>query len=118
MVTCYKVNAMKPETIPIPVRSALHKLGADIRDARRRRRIQTKLMAERAMISRTTLYKIEQGDPKVSMAHYATVLFGLGTIDRLRDIADIKHDEVGQMLDQGKLPQRIRLPSAYGEDEG
>ena len=47
---------------PIPVRRALKTLGQDLRDARRRRRISTQIMAERASISRTTLSKIEQGD--------------------------------------------------------
>lgn len=108
---------MKNASIPIPVRSALKKLGSDIRDARRRRRIQSGLMAERAMISRTTLYKIEQGDPSVSLAHYATVLFGLGMLDRLKELADIKHDEVGQALEQESLPERIRLPDTDGDNE-
>jgi len=52
---------------PIPVRRALRKLGQDIRDARRRRRIPMEIMAERASISRTTLTKVEKGDPGVSI---------------------------------------------------
>lgn len=55
--------------LPIPAKRALDKLGADIRDARRRRRIPTALMAERAGISRMTLNKIENGDPGVSMGN-------------------------------------------------
>ena len=38
---------------------ALRKLGSDMRDARRRRRIPTQVMAERAGVSRTTLLKVE-----------------------------------------------------------
>ena len=53
--------------LPIPVRRALRKLGHDIRDARRRRRIPASIAAERASISRTTLVKIEKGDPGVAM---------------------------------------------------
>ena len=34
-------------------------------------------MAERAMISRTTLVKVESGDPGVSLGIFATVLFVL-----------------------------------------
>jgi DNA-binding XRE family transcriptional regulator len=52
---------------PSPVRRALRKLGSDIRDARRRRRIPVAIMAERASISRTTLNKVEKGDEGVSM---------------------------------------------------
>src|SRR5437763_986992 len=41
--------------LPIPARRALRKLGQDIRDARRRRRIPMELLAERARISRSSL---------------------------------------------------------------
>ena len=46
--------------LPLPVRRALRKLGQDIRDARRRRRIPTAVLAERASVSRATLVKIER----------------------------------------------------------
>ena len=52
--------------LPIPVTRALRKLGHDIRDARRRRRIPVAILAERASISRMTLNKVEKGDPGVS----------------------------------------------------
>jgi transcriptional regulator with XRE-family HTH domain len=96
--------------LPLPVRRALRKLGGDIRDARLRRRIPTKLMAERASISRTTLNKVEKGEPGVSLGIYATVLFVLGLHDRLTDLADVKKDTVGLELEAEKLPQRIRRP--------
>lgn len=93
---------------PIPVKRALRKFGQDIRDARLRRRIPTMIMAERASISRTTLSKVEKGDPGVSLGTYATVLFVLGMADRLGDLANVKNDTVGLELDEGRLPQRIR----------
>lgn len=95
---------------PIPVRRALRKLGQDIRDARRRRRIPTAVMAERASISRTTLNKMEKGDPGVSLGNYANALFVLGLIERLGDLADVKTDTVGLELEEERLPQRIRGP--------
>ena len=80
-------------------------------------------MAERASISRTTLNKIEKGDPGVSLGLYATVLFVLGFVDRLGDLADAGKDEVGLALDEERLPQRIRLrrtprPDPPGEGQG
>jgi DNA-binding XRE family transcriptional regulator len=96
--------------VPIPVRRALRKLGSDIRDARRRRRIPVAIMAERASISRTTLYKVEKGDPGVSLGTYATVLFVLGLVERLGELADVRHDSVGLELEEENLPQRIRRP--------
>jgi len=86
-------------SLPSQVRRALHKLGTDISDARRRRRIPTAPMAERVGISRMTLNKVEKGDPGVSMGTYATVLFVLGMTARLDDLADPRHDSVGLSLD-------------------
>lgn len=51
---------MDTSDTPFPVRRALKKLGADLREARKKRRIPMKLAAERGSISRTTLTKIEQ----------------------------------------------------------
>ena len=96
-------------TLPIPVRRALRKVGTDIRDARRRRRIPTAVMAERALISRMTLNKVEKGNPGVSLGIYATVLFVLGMTDRLAELADARHDAVGLSLEEERLPQRIRI---------
>jgi len=65
-------------------------------------------MAERASISRTTLNKVEKGEPGVSLGIYATVLFVLGLSDRIGDLADIRTDSVGLALEEESLPQRIR----------
>lgn len=93
----------------MPVTRALRKLGHDIRDARRRRRIPVAILAERASLSRVTLNKIENGDSGVSLGNYATVLFSLGLIGRLAEVADPRHDQVGRELEEEHLPQRIRL---------
>ncbi len=69
-------------------------------------------MAERALISRTTLHKIERGDAGVSMGMYATVLFVLGMHDGISDLADRSRDGIGLDLLEERLPQRVRVPSA------
>jgi transcriptional regulator with XRE-family HTH domain len=86
----------------------VRKLGRDIRDARRRRRIPLAIVAGRASISRTTLIKLEKGDTGVAMGIYATVLFVLGLAERIADLADAKSDSVGLQLEEEHLPQRIR----------
>ena len=96
-------------TLPLPVRRILRKLGSDIRDARLRRRIRAATMAERALISRTTLGKVERGDPGVSMGNYATVLFVLGMEDGLAELADRRRDGLGLDLLEEHLPQRVRV---------
>jgi hypothetical protein len=99
-----------PGMLPIPVARALRKLGHDIRDARRRRRIPAEIAAARASISRTTLVKIEKGEPGVAIGSYAIVLFVLGMTDRLADLADPRNDAVGLQLEEEHLPQRISRP--------
>jgi len=96
--------------LPIPVTRALRKLGHDVRDARRRRRIPAEIAAARASISRTTLVKIEKGEPGVGIGSYAIVLFVLGLTDRLADLADPRNDAVGLQLEEEHLPQRISRP--------
>lgn len=95
-------------TLPIPVTRALRKLGHDIKDARRRRRIAMAIVAQRASVSKPTLIRVERGDPSVSVGSYATVLFVMGMADRLADLADVTNDPVGLQLEQEKLPKRIR----------
>ena len=96
------------DTLPIPVHAALSRLGADIRDARLRRRIPLAVMAQRALVSRTTLHKVERGDPSVSIGTWATVLFVLGMIARFAEIADVRFDTLGLSLEEERLPRRIR----------
>ena len=103
---------------PIPVSRALKKLGADIRDARRRRRLPARVVAERASISRPTLGGVERGSPTVGMGSYATVLFALGLIDRVANLADVRTDAVGLELEEERLPQRVRLPSSPSNQRG
>jgi transcriptional regulator with XRE-family HTH domain len=102
----------KSHSLPLPVKRALAKLGEDIRSARLRRRISTSIMAARAFVTRTTLLKVERGDPGVSLGTYATVLFILGLISKLEYLAEARSDEVGLQLEEERLPKRIRQPRA------
>ena len=95
--------------MPLPVRHALRKLGRDIRDARRRRRIPVAIAAQRASISRRPSSRLKRAIPASQSAIYATVLFVLGMADRLGDLAAPKNDPVGLQLEEENLPQRIRV---------
>ena len=106
------------QALPLGVRRALQKLGMDVSVARRPRRIPVALMAERAFISRTTLARVEKGDPGVSMGIYASVLFVLGMADRLGDLADAARDPVGLSLEEERLPRRIRAAREAPSDSG
>jgi transcriptional regulator with XRE-family HTH domain len=96
--------------MPLAVTRALRQLGGDLRAARLRRRLRTQIVAERAQISLPTLLRIEKGEPSVSLGHYATVLWVLGLLAPLNDIASLSHDQTGLALEDETLPQRIREP--------
>jgi predicted transcriptional regulator len=95
--------------IPPEVAEAITKLGQDIRKGRLRRHISVDDMKTEASISRTTLYKVEKGDPKVEISTYATVLYVLGklTLKRFADVADTDHDP-WRDIEEKDLPKRIR----------
>lgn len=95
--------------LPAGVAAALQKVGRDIRDARRRRRLTMALVAGRAMVSCATLSRIERGDAGVGMGAYAGVLHALGMLTLLRDAVDLSRDAVGQALDVERLPKRVRM---------
>lgn len=103
-----------PHHPPAAVRRALRKLGGDIRDARRRRRLPMAVVAERAFTSRSTLQKIEAGDTNVGIGIYAAVLQALGLLEGLSQIADISNDSVGQALASAELPKHVHLKRVTG----
>jgi hypothetical protein len=98
-----------PHRPPAAVQRALRKLGADIHDARRRRRLPMAVVADRAFTSRSTLQRIEAGDTSVGVGIYAAVLHALGLLDGLSQVADISNDRVGQALSSADLPKHVHL---------
>lgn len=103
-----------PHNPPAAVRRVMRKLGADIRDARRRRKLPMAVVAERAFTSRSTLQRVEAGDTNVSIGIYAGVLQALGLLDGLSQLADIGNDRVGQALASAELPKRVHLKRPTG----
>ena len=97
----------KPQ-IPLPARRALQKLGRDLALARRKRRISTADMAARLLVSRETLWRMERGDPTVSVGTVATAAFVLQLHERLADLAAPARDDLALGLEESRLPQRIR----------
>lgn len=79
----------------------LEQVGENIRLARKRRKLTTLQVAERAGIDRTTLYHIEKGNGKVSIAAYFNTLRVLGLQD---DFLKLAGDDVyGRKLQDLKL---------------
>lgn len=83
----------------------LTQMGEQIKLARLRRKLTVELVAERAGISRTTLWNVEKGSSSVSIGAYAAVLHALNGMDK--DLLLIaKEDELGRQLQDLSLTRR------------
>lgn len=100
---------MKEQAIITPKgQKILIALGEHIKLARLRRKLGTEQIAERAGISRKTLWQIEKGTSTVTMGAYFQVLFVLGLEkDFLKLAAD---DEFGRKLQDIGLTVKERAP--------
>lgn len=84
------------------------KLGRDLSLARRRRRLSQASLAERSGVSLNTVRRLEKGEPRGSIEHLARVLQVLGEIERLEHLLDTGNDDVGLMMMNEELPERVR----------
>lgn len=93
---------------PLPnTNKILQQVGEQIKLARLRRGISATLTAERADISRSTLWKVEKGDASVSIGIYAAVLHAINGMDK--DLLLIaKDDELGRKLQDIELLKKGR----------
>ena len=91
----------------------LKTMGEQIKLARLRRDLSAELVAERAGISRASLWKVESGNPAVAIGIYAAVLHALGNMDR--DLALVaKDDEMGSQMQDLNLMTRKRASRRKG----
>lgn len=100
-----------PRITPVlfpPSTRQLVALGDRLRLARLRRQYSAESVAKRAGIARGTLYRVEAGDPGVSIATYASVLRVLGLQADLDLIA--RDDALGRKLQDLDLPVRKTAP--------
>jgi transcriptional regulator with XRE-family HTH domain len=97
------------DILPPGLRRSLTKFGKDLARARRKRRLTAGMMAERIGVAKSTYARMEKGDPAVAMGAYAMALFVLGFGEALGDLVDARNDEQGLLLDEARLPQRVRI---------
>lgn len=91
-----KKQAILPKYLRI-----LEQTGENIKLARKRRKLTTIQVAERAGIDRTTLYNIEKGNPSVSLGAYFNVFRVLGLHEDFLKLAS--DDEFGNKLQDLRL---------------
>ncbi len=104
-----RTTVIFPET-----QNILSQMGEQIKLARLRRNLSMELVAERANISRATLWAIENGSPSVAIGYYAVVLHALNNMDK--DLLLIaKDDPLGRTIQDLNLPNRRRAPKKKGK---
>lgn len=91
---------------PPEVTRVLTGLGEGLKIARQRRRQSQMDFAERLMISRATLQRMEHGDPAVALGAWVAAAWLLGRLSDLQIVFNPDHDETGKRLERQYLPSR------------
>lgn len=98
----------------------LSQLGERLKLARMRRKLSNAVVAQRAGISRTSLYKVEAGAPGATMGTYLRVMAVLGLEGDVNELA--ADDKVGRKLQDLALdaaaPRRRRAETSKSTPPG
>lgn len=100
------------DVLPVGLRRSLAKFGHDLAVARRKRHLTVAMMAQRTGLAISTYARIEKGDPSVALGAYAMALFVLGFGEAFGNLTDARRDEEGLLLDEERLPKRVRIKKA------
>jgi transcriptional regulator with XRE-family HTH domain len=103
----------KPPIVFPQEQRILTALGERLRLARLRRKLSNAVVSKRAGISRTTLYRVEAGDPGATLGSYVRVLAVLGLEADLEVLA--ADDKVGRKLQDLALTPPSRRPRNAGK---
>jgi len=96
------------DPFPFEVAEQIRELGHRVRTARLRRRLGQAELARACHIARTTLQRIEGGNPAVAVGSLYTVLWTLGLLATAAGTADPDADEHGKTLDGARQVLRAR----------
>jgi len=89
------MNSRKAIILP-KYEKVFQEIGENIKLARKRRKLTTNQVSERAGIHRATLYRIEKGDPSVAMGLYFNVFKVMNMQDDFGKLA--ADDKFGRKL--------------------
>jgi len=102
------------DVLPSAVKRSLADFGGDLAIARRKRGLTALAFSERMGVAKNTYLRAEKGDPKVGLGVYAMALFVLGFGSPLGTLIDVRRDDTGLLLDEERLPKRVRMKKARG----
>jgi transcriptional regulator with XRE-family HTH domain len=95
-----KVNSLS-------TRNALKALGANIKTARKKRRISIEGFGERVGVSKSTIIRLEKGDGGISIGTLAMACLVLGELELITKFLDPGTDDTGLLMERQNLPKRI-----------
>lgn len=101
----------KPDGLSLATRDAASMLGALIAARRRERSMTLEDLAQRVGVSRTTMHKIERGDPGVRLgsAFEAATIVGVPLFSPDPTTRDLARAAISERL--AVLPERVRRPT-------
>ncbi|WP_251157865.1 helix-turn-helix transcriptional regulator [Caniella muris] len=94
--------------IPFRTRQAAKEIGQSIGDWRRMQNLKSEELADMAGVSRSTLSRLENGDPSVSLATLLNICNVFAVMDRVIDAVDPYETDYGRARASQELPQRVR----------
>lgn len=96
---------------PFAVEKAIKTLGTNLKTARLRRNLGLAELASRLGVERHVLADAERGKPSTGIAIYAGMLWAMGMVEQLGDIADPNLDDEGMTLARSRGRERARPAS-------
>jgi transcriptional regulator with XRE-family HTH domain len=99
---------MPVKQTPLRVQRAAAEIGTQLTSWRKLQNLTAEQVADRANISKTTLRKLEHGDPGVTLQTVLSVLRALGALDRMVGALDPYTTDLGRTRASTALPKRIR----------
>jgi transcriptional regulator with XRE-family HTH domain len=105
---CNIIQVMEKTRLLPSIQKVLIEFGENIKLARLRRKFSAEQVAERANISRKTLWAVENGSSGVAIGTYTRVLFVLGLEKDLLKVAE--DDILGRKLQDAELVVKERSP--------
>lgn len=108
---------IKPRIYSIYAHKAASLLGLMILLHRKERKMTAQDLADRAGISRTTLYKIEKGDLKceIGIVFEVAALVGVTLFEKDSDTTDSLRDRINDKI--ALLPKSVRLTKKAVDDQ-
>ncbi len=100
---------MTPTKTPAAVASGQRRMGEHLATWRKLRRLTAAQVADRAGISRHTVMRIESGQG-ASMENLLRVARALGVLDALTSALDPYATDLGRLMSEESLPERVRRP--------